>query len=193
MAHLLLLYSSNYGLSRKICERLQARLMAAGHVAEVAPLADHPLELKDFDGVVIGASIRHGKHSPAVLEYIRAHAAELAAMPSALFSVNLVARKPGKDTPAGNPYLQALLAQSPWKPDLLGVFAGELDYARYDAVNRQLMRLVMWINHGPTDPRTKVQFTKWEEVDRYAAQLATLVTTRRAAPQPLVRDEPVAA
>ena len=36
------------------------------------------------------------------------------------------------------------------------------------------MRLVMWINSGPTDLRTKVQFTDWDAVERFADQVAQL-------------------
>lgn len=180
MANILLLYSTNYGLSKKICERLQASLRQRGEGAEVAPLVGHTVEPKSFDAIVIGASIRHGKHSPAVLDFIRANQALLESRPSALFSVNLVARKPLKNTPQTNPYLKRLVAQSPWKPRLLGVFAGELDYSRYGPIDKYMMRLVMWINKGPTDFASKVQFTNWDEVERYAVQIAQLVAGRSA-------------
>jgi menaquinone-dependent protoporphyrinogen oxidase len=189
MASTLLLYSSVYGLSRRICERIAARLTAHGEDVHLAALTETALtdatvstgatgstvDPAAFDAIVIGASIKHGKHHPTVLPFLRAQQKVLESRPSALFSVNLVARKPGKNTPQTNPYLQALLAQSPWKPKLLGVFAGELDYARYSAVDKQLMRFVMWINRGPTDPSTKVTFTDWNEVDRFAAQVLELV------------------
>ncbi len=175
MASTLLLYSSVFGLSRRICERIAARLTAAGERTTVAALTDTSVDPAAFDAIVIGASIKHGKHHPTVLPFLRLHRALLDSRPSALFSVNLVARKPAKNTPQTNPYLKALVAQSPWKPRLLGVFAGELDYARYGTVDRQMMRLVMWINRGPTDPHTKVSFTNWDEVDRFAGQVLELV------------------
>jgi len=178
MAKTLLLYSSVYGLARRICERLQANLAARGEQADVAPLVDPGLDPAVYDVLVIGASIRQGKHNPAVLDFIRAHLGLLEARPSAFFSVNLVARKPGKNTPQTNPYLQRFLANCPWKPRLLGVFAGELDYQRYGALDRQMMRFVMWINKGPTDPATRVEFTNWAEVDRFAGQIAALGTGR---------------
>ncbi len=176
MANFLLLYSTNYGLSKKICERIQASLAQRGERAEVVPLVGCTLDPMSFDAIVIGASIRHGKHNPAVLEFIRANKTLLDAKPSALFSVNLVARKPLKNTPQTNPYLKRLVAQSPWKPKLTGVFAGELDYSRYGPIDKHMMRLVMWINKGPTDFATKVQFTNWDEVERFAGEVAQLAT-----------------
>ena len=178
MAHTLLLYSTNYGLSKKICERIQAGLRDKGQQADVLPLVGSGVDPARFDAIVIGASIKHGKHHPSVLEFIRRHKALLDAKPAALFSVNLVARKPAKNTPQTNPYLRRLLAKSPWKPKLLGVFAGELDYSRYGPVDKHMMRFVMWINKGPTDFATKVQFTNWADVDRFAGQVAVLAEGR---------------
>ena len=178
MAHTLLLYSTNYGLSKKICERIQEGLRDKGQQADVLPLVGSGVDPARFDAIVIGASIKHGKHHPSVLEFIRRHKALLDAKPAALFSVNLVARKPAKNTPQTNPYLRRLLAKSPWKPKLLGVFAGELDYSRYGPVDKHMMRFVMWINKGPTDFATKVQFTNWAEVDRFAGQVAVLAEGR---------------
>ena len=155
MAHTLLLYSTNYGLSKRICERIRDRLQQDGGQANVQPLVEHEVKPETFDAIVIGASIRYGKHSPAVLEFIRENQSLLEGRPSALFSVNLVARKPPKNTPQTNPYLKRLIAQSPWKPKLLGVFAGELDYSRYGPVDRRIVRLIMWINKGPTDWRLR--------------------------------------
>lgn len=178
MPSTLLLYSTNYGLSKKICESIEASLRRRGGSAEVEPLVGGRADPASFDAIVIGASIRHGKHHPSVLEFICANRALLEAKPSALFSVNLVARKPAKNTPQTNPYLKRLLAQSPWKPRLTGVFAGELDYSRYGPVDKHMMRLVMWINKGPTDFSTKVQFTDWNEVDRFAGRVADLTAAR---------------
>jgi menaquinone-dependent protoporphyrinogen oxidase len=178
VANILLLYSTVYGLSKKICERLQARLRELGQQAEVAPLVGHGVDPAGFDAIVIGASIKHGKHHPSVLEFIRAHQALLESKPSALFSVNLVARKPAKNTPQTNPYLRRFLARCPWRPRLTGVFAGELDYSRYGPIDRHMMRFVMWINKGPTDFSTKVQFTNWDEVERFAGRVAQLAGGR---------------
>ena len=174
MASTLLLYSSVYGLSKKICETIQASLQKRGVRADVAPLVGHTADLKTYDAIVLGCSIKHGKHHPSVLEFVRANKALLESTPSALFSVNLVARKPAKNTPETNPYLKRLLKQSPWKPKLQGVFAGELDYSRYGPVDKHMMRLVMWINKGPTDFSTRVTFTDWDEVERFAGKVAQL-------------------
>ena len=57
----------------------------------------------------------------------------LKAMPSAFFSVNLVARKPEKRTPQTNSYTRKFLLNSPWQPESCAVIAGALRYPRYTA------------------------------------------------------------
>ncbi len=129
-----------------------------------------------YDVIVIGASIRNGKHNPAVPEFIRANQALFQSKPSAFFSVNLVARKADKNTAETNPYVRKFLARTRWKPRLVGVFAGNLDYPRYGTLDRNVIRLIMWLTGGPTDPHARVEFTDWEEVRRYAQKIAALAT-----------------
>lgn len=168
----LMLYWSEYGHTRRICERIGSELARRGHASAIAPLREPGIRLGDHDLIVIGASIRHGKHDPAVLEFILKHREQLESRPSAFFSVSLVARKPTRNTPQSNPYVRAFIERSPWKPDLVGVFAGELDYRRYGAFDRHAIRFIMRLTGGPTDLDTKVEFTDWDEVRRFAERLA---------------------
>jgi len=164
LSNILLLYFSVYGQTRKICEALRTELAAQGVAVELRPLAEAGEGLERYDAIVIGASIRHGKHNPAVFEFIAQHRALLESKPSGFFSVNLVARKPAKNTPETNPYMKAFVSRSPWKPNLLGVFGGNLDYQRYKPFDRAAIRFIMWITKGPTDPHTNVEFTDWNQV-----------------------------
>lgn len=176
MADILLAYSSCYGYTRKICEAMKAELEGRGHRAEVVDLAEAGRELARRDVVVIGASIRHGKHRPAVHAFIERHRELLAGRPGAFFSVNLVARKPDKNRAGTNPYVRKFLARIPWQPELAGVFAGNVDYPRYDAFDRTIIRIIMWLTKGPTDPTARIEFTDWNEVKRFAGQVALLAS-----------------
>ena len=178
MAKVLFAYHSVYGYTRRICEGMQAELRGRGHQVDVVPLTSASADPALHDVIVIGASIRNGKHNPAVPEFIRRNLATLQSKPCGFFSVNLVARKPDKNTPDTNPYVRRFLAGSPWKPQLAGVFAGNLDYARYGALDRNIIRLIMWLTSGPTDPQAKVEFTDWDEVRRYTAKIDALAAGR---------------
>lgn len=168
MANILIIYSTTDGHTRSICERLQ-NLVAAHHAVELVAMAEQPgIDLAPFDKIVIGASIRYGKHQPEVFDFIKRNQAALEAKPSAFFSVNVVARKPEKNTPETNPYLQKFLRKIDWAPRNLAVFAGKIDYPRYGFVDRTMIRFILWMTKGPTDPTLTIEFTDWDKVDEFA-------------------------
>jgi menaquinone-dependent protoporphyrinogen oxidase len=168
MANILVIYSTTDGHTRSICERLQNRL-AGQHEVTVVAMSEQPdIDLAPFDKVVIGASIRYGKHQPQVFDFIARNQPALEAKPNAFFSVNVVARKPEKNTPETNPYLQKFLKKIAWQPQNLAVFAGKIDYPRYGFVDRTMIRFIMWMTKGPTDPTLTIEFTDWDTVDEFA-------------------------
>ena len=173
MARFLILYSTTDGHTRKICLRIKQVIEQAEHQVVISEMGnDSGFNLENFDQIVIGASIRYGKHNQRITDFIRSHRSVLANKPGAFFSVNLVARKPEKNTPETNPYLRKFLQQITWKPDVLAVFAGKLDYPKYGRFDRLMIRLIMKISNGPTDPATVIEFTDWKKVDEFALRLS---------------------
>ena len=170
--HLLILYSTIDGHTLEICERIAAIACAAGHEAELAEIESVPAaRLQACDRVVIGASIRYGHHRPAVKAFIDRHQAALEARSNAFFSVNAVGRKPHKRKADTNPYLRKFLRQIRWRPQQVEVFGGKIDYARYGFFDRNMIRLIMWITGGPTDPRSVTDFTDWAQVEAFARRV----------------------
>ena len=131
-------------------------------------------DLAHYETIVVGASIRYGRHRPDVYRFIDSNRETLGRKPSAFFSVNLVARKAGKDGPDSNPYVRIFMRKTPWKPNAIAVFAGRIDYPKYSLFDRQLIRCIMWLTDGPTDPETCTEFTDWQAVDRFAHRVSTL-------------------
>jgi len=175
MSRILIAYSTVDGHTRRICERMQRLLEGGGHAVTLASLsgAQRP-DARQFDKVVIGASIRYGKHRQEVFDFIGQQRLALDDRPSAFFTVNAVARKPGKDTPEGSPYVRSFRKLTSWRPRLVGVFAGKIDYRRYGFVDRQVIRFIMWLTHGPTDLQACVDFTNWDQVDAFAREVGGL-------------------
>jgi menaquinone-dependent protoporphyrinogen oxidase len=175
MGRILLAYSTTDGHTRHICEQLRKVIEPAGHRVTVKRIGEAGgADLDACDAVVIGASIRYGKHQSEVAEFIARHQAALERRPNALFSVNVVARKPGKDRAEGNPYLQKFLRTIAWKPQRLEVFAGRLDYPRLGPVDRTVIRFIMWMTRGPTDPTGTFEFTDWQRVEAFGREVAQM-------------------
>jgi menaquinone-dependent protoporphyrinogen oxidase len=171
----LLAYSTVDGQTRRISERIGERLTAHGHTVRLHSLADGPPPAIDaFDAAVLGAGVRYGKHLPDAAAFVAAHRAALTQKPSAFFSVNVVARKPGRDTEQTNQYARQFLTQTQWRPTHVAVFAGRIEYPRYGFLDRNVIRLIMWMTKGPTDPRGTFEFTEWAKVDAFAQRLAAV-------------------
>lgn len=169
----LMVCSSTDGQTRRICERLRDIIAQRGGAVTLAMIGDAAdLAPAAYQLAVVGARIRYGKTDPRVIAWANRHAGTLNTMPSAFFSVNIVARKPGKDRPETNPYVRHFLRRVAWRPRWLEVFAGKLDYPRYSAGDRMIIRFIMWMTKGPTDPRAVVEFTDWRRVDAFGERLA---------------------
>lgn len=175
MPRILIVYSTTDGHTLKICRRLRQVVEPSGATVDIVSVADADgVDLGAYDKIVVGASIRYGRHSKAIHDFIDARAEQLAAKPNAFFSVNIVARKPDKNRPETNPYLRRFLARIRWRPRLLAVFAGKLDYPRYRFLDRLMIRFIMLITRGPTDPHAVIEFTDWNEVDAFGRRVAQM-------------------
>ena len=175
MSKILLLYSTTDGHTIEICQRIQSLIEQGNHEIKVIPIVEHDVnELDTFDMIIIGASIRYGKHKPEVFDFIKQNQTLLDSKINAFFSVNVVARKPEKNTPETNPYFQKFLTQITWKPKNMAVFAGKIDYPSYTFFDRLMIRFIMWMTKGPTDPKGTFEFTDWAKVDEFGHMVTKL-------------------
>ena len=172
---ILLIYSTTDGHTLQICRRLQSSLESKSHIVTLLALPEKPhIDLSPFDRIVVGASIRYGKHRPELVEFLQRNSSILSTRPSAFFTVNLVARKAEKSRPDTNPYMLKLLRRLSWRPARLAVFAGKIDYPRYGFVDRQIIRFIMWLTNGPTGRLDVIDFTDWAQVDAFAEAISTM-------------------
>ena len=173
MKSTLIIYSTTDGQTLEICQKIFSSLNVSEsskiiHISKV-----EELDLNQFAKIIIGASIRYGKHKPELYEFIKKNVACIETKENAFFSVNVVARKPEKNTPETNPYMQKFLELSPWSPKKLAVFAGKIDYPKYKFIDKHMIRLIMWITKGPTNTKNTYEFTDWNTVDEFSKQLNT--------------------
>ena len=169
----LIIYSSTDGQTKKICLRIQSSI-DQNVSSKLVSLNDASKEnLDKFDRIIIGASIRYGKHKKELFEFINLNLDQITRKENAFFSVNVVARKPEKNTPETNPYMQKFLLQTSWVPRKLAVFEGKIDYPKYNFIDKQMIRFIMWLTKGPTNIKNTYEFTDWNKVDSFAKELIT--------------------
>ena len=168
-------YATRDGQARRIAEHICRRLDGGGTVPHnLLPALPAPAALAHAPLIVLVAAVRYGKHLPEVERFLAAYRTLPASLPLALASVNLSARKPGKTTMSGNAYLRKTIARHRLTPALAVAFAGRLDYRRYSWRDRLIIRFIMLLTGGPTDPNTQVEYTSWSAVDDFADAIAAL-------------------
>ena len=171
MSNFLIIYSSTDGHTKIICERIKD-FLKDGNSIEIVPLEDvKKIDLYNFERIIIGASIRYGKHSKELYKFISLNKNILDQKQGAFFSVNVVARKPEKNTAETNPYINKFLKISKWKPNKIGVFAGKVDYPNYNFLDKYIIKFIMFITNGPTDTSHSYEFTDWSKVDDFSEEL----------------------
>lgn len=165
----LIIYSTIDGQTKRICDVIAQACLAKQETVKLVDLAQaNTLDLTNYDKILIGASIRYGKHRPQLFEFIHQHQEVLRSKVNGFFSVNVVARKPQKNTPTTNPYMKKFAELSAWQPQMLAVFAGRINYPAYRFVDRFMIRFIMWLTKGPTDTSQSYEFTDWQQVAKFA-------------------------
>ena len=174
-------YATHDGHARRIAEHIYNRLAPSGTVGppqNVAVARPTAADLSTASLVVLVAAVRYGKHLPQADSFLAAYGSLPAPPPLALASVSLTARKPEKTTAAGNAYLRKSIARHRLAPALAVAFAGRLDYRRYTWRDRAIIRFIMLLTGGPTDPATSIEYTSWPAVDEFADRIAALGRNR---------------
>ena len=174
MLESLIIYSSTDGHTKTICLEILNSLKSKDLVEIISLEKVETFDLNKYEKIIIGASIRYGRHNKKVLDFIIKNKNILDLKKTAFFSVNVVARKEEKSTPETNPYVLNLLKKTNWKPNKLSVFAGKVDYPNYNFFNKIVIRFIMMITKGPTDINNSYEFTNWENVRKFAKELEKL-------------------
>ena len=171
MSESLIIYSSTDGHTKTICLEILNSLKSTDLVEIISLEKVETFDLNKYEKIIIGASIRYGRHNKKVIDFIIKNKNILDLKKTAFFSVNVVARKEEKSTPETNPYVLNFLKKTNWKPNKLSVFAGKVDYPNYNFFNKIVIRFIMMITKGPTDINNSYEFTNWENVRKFAKEL----------------------
>lgn len=170
-------FASHDGQTGAIVDRLAEGLVARGVNVSVTDIStgNQPTVDAEADLVLLAAAIRYGFHLKAARRFLPRLRAGVPDERIAVISVNLTARKPGRQSAEGNVYLRNWLKRTGLRPALAAAVAGRLDYPAYRWFDRLMIRAIMTISGGPTDPATVVEYTDWTAVEKLSGDVAALV------------------
>jgi menaquinone-dependent protoporphyrinogen oxidase len=175
MSRILLPFASSNGQTQRIAETLAMHLRQRGHEVElVDALAMTPPSPVDYDAAVIGSRVQMGRHANPIVEYMVRYRAELAAMPSAFFSVSMSAATANcGDDPEH--YLAQLFERVKMRPTTAVALGGGLPYRRYGWVMRMVMKAISKRAGHPTDTTKNHDCTDWNAVAAFARQIDAML------------------
>lgn len=187
------LYGSSSSHTRAIAERVKANLQANG-----VPPESHTLEnLKDLDlsrcaGAALLAPVEHGKHARAVVDFVKAHRAELDRLPVAFISIALsetgnpvtpdAPGQPGKFEGDVQTAPNPLFAETGWRPIRIKSFAGAISYTRYNFFVRIAMKLLAGKEGAARNAARGYDNTDWSALDVFVQEFVWEI--REAADRP---------
>ena len=169
---ILIVYGSYDGHTQWIAERMAQVIRRGGHEVRALPVQEHGLarEIGWSDAVVLGGSIRYGHHSPELVLAAREHRPMLVDRPNAFFSVCMSAAGPNAKPATAMGYIDEFITRSGWQPDRIASFGGALQWSRYNAFIKVMMRIIVGMAGGDTDTSRDREYTDWAAVERFAAE-----------------------
>ncbi|UPV76684.1 protoporphyrinogen oxidase (plasmid) [Halorussus limi] len=179
MISFLICYGTGEGQTEKVAERIIKVIRERSHEATAVNTDEIPsdLDVKQFDAVLVGASIHAGKHQSVVREFVKTNRDALAKKPTAFFQVSLSsATEEGRTQAAG--YVEEFIEDTGWHPDRIGLFGGALRYSEYGFLKRLMMKQIAKRTMPDVDTSRDAEFTDWDEVEAFAADVAAFVEGR---------------
>lgn len=122
MSRVLVAYACYLGRTRAIAGELAQRLRVRGHEVELANAREGRLPPpQDYDAVILGSRVERGHHAREIEDYVREYRKELDHMPTAFFSVSMVAALPFASPDPGG-HIARLVHDCHWLPDHVASF-----------------------------------------------------------------------
>ncbi len=167
MSRLLIIYSSRYGQTCKIANRLAQDAHAIGIFAEAVDISKAlPLPLEDYTGVLIGTPIYMGRSDPSLVKWVRKNKTFLNSVTTGLYTVSLNAANLGLRAQTTNEMLiQDFTNKTGLVPAVSKSIAGALHYPAYNPIIRFLMRWISKSEGGPIDTKQEHELTNWNDVE----------------------------
>jgi len=173
MIKTLALYSSVDGQTKKICQRIGEHIKSEHDVTLIDIHGTESVDLADYEKVILGGSVRYGKHRPDFEHFLIEQATLLSTKKTLLFSVNATARKANKCSPSNNPYFMKLKHKTGIHADIEATFAGKLHLANNCFFDHFMIKLIFKMS-GEQISNGEIEFTDWDQVDRISTEFQKL-------------------
>ncbi len=174
--HVVIIYGTVEGHTRKIARNMSATVQSLGHQVTVFDAGDlGDVDLDMADAVIICAPVHMGRFPAAIIHWLKSHADRLSRIPGAFVSVSLGAASPFPEEKAEiRRITEELFRETEWHPAQTHHAAGALRYPQYDFLKRLLMKYIAYREGGPTDATKDHDFTDWDALAGFVSDFVRL-------------------
>lgn len=157
---ILIAFASKYGSTREVAHAIEQRLYEKGASVEVWPV-ESVNSLDGYSAVIMGSAIRFGQWLPEALNFVKKFKAPLNRMPTAIFSVHMLALD---DSETSRKQRQSYTepVRKILTPEAEIFFAGKIEPERLSFIERLMARAV----HAPAG-----DLLDWQVVRDWADEL----------------------
>lgn len=170
MSRVLVLYGTTDGHTRAVAEAIGRSLRLGSASVDVVNARTADPSPHVYDAVIVAASIHAGGYQAAVVKWVRRHARDLAATPTAFVSVclGILQRSDPKVMNDLNAMVRRFTVKTGWQPDSVKFVAGALPYTQYNFVKRWMMKRIVAKAGGDTDTSRDYMYTDWADLAAFA-------------------------
>ena len=180
MATILTVFGTGEGQTAMIADNVTEEFRARGHEATTVNVAEiDPVDLDEFDAVLIGASVHYGRQQKSVRKWVSANRDVLVRKPNGFFQVSGAsgAKNDGGLAEATG-YVDKFIDATNWRPDRIALFGGALRFSEYGFLKRALLKFIVRNQEFETDESGDAELTDWESVVSFAREFAVFVEER---------------
>lgn len=166
--HILILYGTVEGQTRKIAHYVSDHIQKLGHTVEImdATVADRPIDVEPVSAVIALCPVHAGKLTKPFTHVISTNHAGLMARPGFLGIVSMAAAtKLNDDMHELNLMAEDFSEDTGWWPVVSEHIAGALKYTEYDFFKKWIMKRIASSYGGSTDTSTDTEYTDWNQLE----------------------------
>jgi menaquinone-dependent protoporphyrinogen oxidase len=180
------LYATREGQTRKIAERVAGHLAEIGYESKTLNVGDddaiETLDLNDYSGAILAASVHAGEHGREMIRFVKAHVTDLNRIPNCFISVTLT--QASVDMPQGSQrdheialaavkqVMDTFFIETGWTPHQAHGVAGALFYTKYNPLVRMVLKRIAKKAGGATDTSRDHEYTDWAALERIVENFA---------------------
>lgn len=186
MNKVLMLYGTRYGTTKGISDEIEKILQGSGLATDNFNLKDVKLKdipaLNNYDGIIIGTSIKMGNWTKIIKSFMQKRKAELKKKQASLGFYVCCGEAKNDISTAKEKYINSKLEKFGIQPALIDAFAGAYDLREGSPLSGMMRKIIIGImqkEEGIENPDGELyDYRDWDQIRNFANQFVERVKSK---------------